>query len=87
MARKPKNPDDGGRPETGSGKGRRDEMGVMPDNIRVDPNIMEGHPGYQQSGESEIIPLKEDKKNGERGAYAAPLAVARLSDSYRSNTS
>ena len=47
---------DSGRPEDGSGKGRRDVTGVMPDNIRVDPNITEGHPGYQESGESEIIP-------------------------------
>ncbi len=47
---------DSGRPETGSGEGRRDVTGVMPDNIRVDPNITEGHPGYQESGDSEIIP-------------------------------
>lgn len=44
-----------GRPETGSGEGR-DVTGVMPDNVRVDPNITEGHPGYQESGDSEIIP-------------------------------
>ena len=50
---------DSGRPETGSGKGRRDMTGVMPDNIRVDPNITEGHPGYQESGESELTPPAE----------------------------
>jgi hypothetical protein len=44
-----------GRPETGSGEGRRDHTGVMPD-FRVDPDVTEGHPGYQESGDSEIIP-------------------------------
>lgn len=52
----PAAPSDSGRPETGSGEGRRDVTGVMPDNVRVDPNITEGHPGYQESGDSEIIP-------------------------------
>ena len=47
---------DSGRPETGSGKGRRDETGVMPEDFQVDPDITEGHPGYQESGDSEIIP-------------------------------
>ena len=58
MAGKRKNPNtpDSGRPETGGGKGRRDETGVAPDNIHVDPDITEGHPGYEESGDSEIIP-------------------------------
>ena len=47
---------DSGRPETGSGKGRRDVTGFLPEDIRVDPNITEGHPGYQESGDAEIIP-------------------------------
>ena len=54
--RKNQNTPDSGRPETGSGEGRRDETGVMPDAIHVDPDITEGHPGYQESGDSEIIP-------------------------------
>jgi hypothetical protein len=49
-----------GRPETGSGEGRKDITGIMPDNIHVDPDITEGHPGYQQSGDSEIIPNERE---------------------------
>jgi len=55
---------DGGHPETGSGKGRRDVVGHTPDDVRVDPNITEGHPGYEESGDSEIIPAQ--------GTTAAP---------------
>jgi hypothetical protein len=33
-----------------------DVTGIMPQDIRIDPNITEGHPGYEESGESEIIP-------------------------------
>jgi hypothetical protein len=47
---------DSGRPETGSGEGRKDVTGIMPEGIRVDPDITEGHPGYEESGDSEIIP-------------------------------
>ncbi len=47
---------DSGRPQDDSGVGRRDVTGRMPENVRVDPNITEGHPGYQESGSSEIIP-------------------------------
>ncbi len=47
---------DSGRPETGSGEGRKDVTGIMPEGVRVDPDITEGHPGYQESGDSEIIP-------------------------------
>lgn len=50
---------DSGRPEDGSGEGRRDVTGVMPD-AKIDPDITEGHPGYQESGDSEIIPPKAD---------------------------
>jgi hypothetical protein len=45
-----------GRPETGSGEGRRDVTGKMPDDIHIDPDITEGHPGYNESGDSEISP-------------------------------
>jgi len=47
---------DSGRPETGSGEGRRDVTGIVPDDVHVDPNITERHPGYEESGDSEIIP-------------------------------
>jgi|SRR6516164_689552 len=40
----------------GGNPGRVDVTGIMPDDIRVDPNITEGHPGYEESGDSEIIP-------------------------------
>ncbi|GBD36062.1 hypothetical protein HRbin36_01181 [bacterium HR36] len=34
-----------------------DVTGRVPDDVRIDPNITEGYPGYDESGESEIIPL------------------------------
>ena len=43
-----------GRPETGGGEGRQDVTGQIPDDIRIDPDITEGHPGYQESGDSEL---------------------------------
>ena len=30
----------------------------MPEGIRVGPNIAEEHPGYQESGDSEIVPTE-----------------------------
>jgi hypothetical protein len=42
--------------QPGGGRGRVDVTGIMPEGIRVDPNLTEGHPGYQESGDSEIIP-------------------------------
>jgi hypothetical protein len=42
--------------QPGGGQGRVDVTGIVPENVRVDPNITEGHPGYQESGDSEIIP-------------------------------
>lgn len=33
-----------------------DVTGHPPEDIRIDPDITEGHPGYQESGNSEIIP-------------------------------
>jgi len=47
---------DTGQP--GGGQGRVDITGIMPEGIRVDPNVTEGHPGYEESGESEIIPTE-----------------------------
>src|SRR5689334_5617655 len=49
------------RPDTGQpggGQGRVDITGTIPQGIRIDPDITEGHPGYQERGESEIIPAK-----------------------------
>ena len=40
--------------EPGGGRGRVDIVGRRPKGIRVDPNFMEGHPGYEESGNSEI---------------------------------
>ncbi len=33
-----------------------DVTGKAPDDIQIDPDITEGHPGYEESGDSEIIP-------------------------------
>ncbi len=33
-----------------------DLTGHPPEDVRVDPDITEGHPGYQESGDSEITP-------------------------------
>jgi hypothetical protein len=35
---------------------RVDVTGIVTDDIRIDPDITEGHPGYNESGDSEIIP-------------------------------
>jgi hypothetical protein len=45
---------DSGQP--GGGQGRVDITGTMPEDIKVDPYITEGHVGYEESGDSEIIP-------------------------------
>jgi hypothetical protein len=45
---------DSGRP--GGGQGREDATGVIRDKIRIDPEIMEGHRGYEETGPSEIVP-------------------------------
>ena len=56
LAKQPAPPDPG-RP--GGGQGRVDVTGVIRDNIRVDPYITEGHPGYDETGPSEIIPAEQ----------------------------
>ncbi len=45
-----------GQPGSGSGVGRKDVTGIAPEGTHVDPDITEGHPGYQESGGSEIHP-------------------------------
>jgi hypothetical protein len=42
----------------GGGSGRKDVTGTMPENVRIDPDITQGHAGYQESGDSEIISNK-----------------------------
>ena len=55
-----KDPSQGATPaetgQPGGGRGRVDVTGIMPAGIRVDPDLTEGHPGYEESGDSEIIP-------------------------------
>jgi len=50
----PKEGADTGLP--GGGVGRKDVTGVAPPGTHADPDLTEGHPGYQESGGSEIIP-------------------------------
>jgi hypothetical protein len=47
---------DTGQP--GGGRGRVDVTGIILQDIHVDPDLTEGHPGYAESGGSEIIPPK-----------------------------
>jgi hypothetical protein len=42
-----------------------DVVGKIPDDIRIDPDITEGHPGYSESGDSEIIPLERIVEDAE----------------------
>jgi hypothetical protein len=54
------------RGQPGGGQGRVDIAANIADDVRVDPNITEGHSGYDESGASEIHPLKaiQDKQPG-----------------------
>jgi hypothetical protein len=45
--------------QPGGGQGREDVTGVIRDKIRVDPYITEGHPGYDETGPSEITHRQE----------------------------
>jgi hypothetical protein len=45
------------------GDGRVDVTGIMLEGIRIDPNLTEGHPGYEESGDSEIIPAERFVKS------------------------
>lgn len=50
-----------GRPQAlphqpGVTPGSVDITGIVPEGIRIDPDLTEGHPGYEESGDSEIIP-------------------------------
>jgi hypothetical protein len=63
-----KTPPQGAKPaetgQPGGGRGRVDITGIMPEGIRVDPDLTEGHPGYQESGDSGIIPTERLTKGG-----------------------
>ena len=50
-----------GRP--GVGKSRVDLSGTVPDDVRVDPDLTEGRPGYQDSADSEIVPSERVVRN------------------------
>jgi hypothetical protein len=66
---------DSGQP--GGNPGRVDVTGIMPEGIRIDLDITEGHPGYDESGNSEIIPPERlaggatAAQRGWGGLYAA----------------
>jgi hypothetical protein len=64
----PKGPLQGAKPaetgQPGGGRGRVDVTGIMPAGIRVDPDLTEGHPGYEESGNSETIPTERFTKDG-----------------------
>ena len=36
-------------------KNRVDRTGIVPGNVRIDPHLTPGHPGYEVSGGSAII--------------------------------
>jgi hypothetical protein len=38
--------------------GAVDVTGVVPEDVHVDPDITEGHPGYEESGGSELHPSR-----------------------------
>jgi hypothetical protein len=44
--------------QPGDGAGRVDIVGKVPSDIRVDSELTEGHPGYDETGPSEIIPVE-----------------------------
>lgn len=62
-----------GRPE--GVPGRVDITGIMAEGIRIDPDLTEGHPGYQESGYSEIIPANRLARR--KTAHAARARAAR----------
>ena len=39
-------------------QGRIDVTGIVPEGVHVDPNLTEGYPDYDESGDSEIIPAE-----------------------------
>jgi hypothetical protein len=56
------------RPASEGGAGQVEVTGIVPEGVHVDPNLTEGHPGYEESGESEIIPTPRLGPKAEGGA-------------------
>ena len=42
--------------QSGISPGSVDVTGIVPESIHVDPDLLEGHPGYEESGNSGIMP-------------------------------
>ena len=42
--------------QPGISPGSVDVIGIVPEDVHVDPYITEGHPGYEESGDSELHP-------------------------------
>jgi hypothetical protein len=42
--------------QPGISPGTVDVAGIIPQDVRIDPDITEGHPGYDESGSSELHP-------------------------------
>jgi hypothetical protein len=54
----PRAPTSAGSGPFAAARGRVDLTGITAANVCIDPDLTEGHPGYEESGESEIIPAK-----------------------------
>jgi hypothetical protein len=50
-----------------------DVTGKVPEGIHIDPDITEGHPGYEESGDSEIIPPELLAKGEGTGGDEKPV--------------
>jgi hypothetical protein len=50
---------------------RVDVVGKVPEDIHVDPDITQGHRGYEESGDSEIIPLERFARKDQSGNKAS----------------
>lgn len=55
----------------GGGRGRVDVTGVIRSPVTVDPDITEGRPGYEESGNSEFVPPEILQKNLEESEKPA----------------
>jgi hypothetical protein len=67
-------PKESEHPETDpfrAGRGCVDVMGIMPEGIRIDPDITEGHPGYEESGDSELIPTERLTRGASEDSQSA----------------
>ena len=58
--------------KTGSGQGRTDVTRI-PKGIGIDPDITEGHPGYEESGSSELDLCKRTAENGTERGKSGPI--------------